>query len=326
MKPEYLFIRILEACNAGCFMCGYRLSEDTYRFDADSMRKVLRTAKEEGFRFLRITGGEPLMHPEILQFLKDVSEYGIQSSVITNGYFLSAFAERLSAAGLKQVVVSIDGSSSVTHDRYRATPGLFDRCIQGLSLCREYGILCRVNTVCGPHNFREMPDLQTIISEVGVTHWELSALKLAGAVKYKEPDLTAMDEIVDKIYTPRFGRSVIIPMGKPWCGATKDERELYVRAGIPPRPDNECWAVHKIRYIDAKNGRIFPCSLLPHRGGVEQTADTMEPGRTLTSKKVEDIIQYYQEKGPTVCTGCSATAAGYSNALVETPELPDWSY
>ncbi len=68
-RPEYLFIRILEACNANCFMCGFARSKDQFRFEANTLQHFLPRVKEEGIRYIRLTGGEPLLHKELSAIL-----------------------------------------------------------------------------------------------------------------------------------------------------------------------------------------------------------------------------------------------------------------
>src|SRR5262245_20671111 len=57
-RERYLFIRILEACNADCFMCEYALSRNSYRFSVAEFRELLPKAVRAGVRYVRFTGGE----------------------------------------------------------------------------------------------------------------------------------------------------------------------------------------------------------------------------------------------------------------------------
>lgn len=321
MAKKYLFIRILEACNAGCFMCRFAHSDDPSRFTLTSLKEVLPVAKAIGVKFIRFTGGEPLIHQEIDELVTASAEAGFQVSAITNGYHLETKAEKLSQSGLGQIIVSLDGASERTHDRFRKTEGLFNRAIKGLRKCRELGIALRVNSVVGPHNYGEMVELQQILEREGVSQWELSALKLEHKVRYRDQaSVLAAGKIIYE------GPSKLKPMGVPWYGGSATQQEEYFEKGIPPRPSGpHCHVTRDVVYLDGKTNQLFACSCLPHRAAINTFGAQYSPGELL-SEAFENQKQWYYERGPRVCTGCSATAAGYSDLIEAGGAIEDWAY
>lgn len=327
MRPRYLFIRILEACNADCFMCGFAHSRDRYRFGLAELADVLSQARALGFGYVRFTGGEPLMHREIVGMVTAVRESGLLPSLITNGASLAKMAPALAEAGLAQAIVSIDGAHAGTHDRYRNIPGLFRRCIDGLYAARNLGIGTRVNTVVGPYNYAQMPILQRVVSEMGARHWELSALKLDEEIRY--PDPAHVIEICEPIYTPAEPE-LVIPMGKRFYGNSETEQRLYFEHGIPPRPNlPRCRTIGNAVYLDGKAGMAFGCSLLPHRdaahtgGGVRVRG---EDGWNLNTPGLWRHVEHFATAGPSICTGCSSSAAGYSDAIAASVQEESWAF
>lgn len=233
MKNRYLFIRILEACNAGCFMCGFSNSKDQYRFTLNDFEQILLQVSALDISYIRLTGGEPLLHKQILDFVRRGTAHGMKMSIITNGRLLPKMICLLADAGLAQIIVSLDGATAATHDTYRNTNSLFDSGLRGLEQARDLGVLTRVNTVVGPHNYAEMRPLQATLTDVGVQQWELSALKLNTRVTYRNPEhvLTSCEPIyqADPI-------SALIPMGKRFYGDTIDEQRAFFQDGILPHP------------------------------------------------------------------------------------------
>ena len=326
-RPAYLFIRVLEACDAGCNMCGFRHSKDRFRFSTLDLGALLDRAVPEGVRYVRFTGGEPLLHREIVPMVGLCHEYGVLASLITNGGTLMRHLSALRAAGLSQVVVSIDGLET-THDSIRQRSGLWRRAMAGIEQAISEGIHARVNTVCGPENFREMPALQSLLTSLGVEQWELSSLKLERRLLYLPEDVDALEAVVKHVYREGPATGLLRPLGKPWCGGTPTERARYLETGATPRPDEVCNVVDQVRYLDAKNGRLFACSLLPHRPHARHMAARVA-GPSSYSGHAPDIVRqadYYREHGPAECTGCSATAAGFSNAIKVGAPLPPWAY
>jgi cytosylglucuronate decarboxylase len=327
MPPEYLFIRILEACNAGCTMCSFQRSRDIYRYPLTELLELLPRVRGEGIRYVRFTGGEPLMHPDIIAMVRAVTGHGLQASLITNGHYLPAKADALAEAGLGHVVVSIDGARPQTHDAIRRTPGLFIRAIAGLRAMRGRGCRCRVNTVCGPENFREMPELQALLTGLGVQQWELSSLKLERPLRYSPEDVIELDAVVRRVYGDGGAAGRLLPMGKVWCGSTPEERQRYLETGITPRPDGRCLVVDRVRYLDARNGMLYACSLTPHRAGTAASgAPVGTPCRSVSGPVIAGRADHFREHGPHTCTGCSTTAAGFSNTIAAGGQPREWDY
>lgn len=302
-------------------MCGFAHSKDSSRFTLRELQEMLPSAQAIGVRFVRYTGGEPLLHEAIEELVHIPSQAGIQVSLITNGYHLANRADELAQCGLRQVIVSLDGAASKTHDRYRRTKGLFARALEGLRRCRALGLLLRVNTVVGPHNYREMRELQALLVEEGVTQWELSALKMDAPVRYSDQD----DVLV--VGRDLYGSaSLLKPMGVPWYGANEEAQVNYFTHGIPPRPSgSKCHVTRDVIYLDSRTQRLFVCSCLPHRHNVKSFEAQLR-GSQIESDALSRQRQWYFDHGPKVCTGCSATAAAYGDTATDPQLVGDWTY
>jgi cytosylglucuronate decarboxylase len=328
MMPEYLFVRILEACNAGCVMCKFANSRDKFRTDLGEFCALLDRAASQGTRVVRLTGGEPLMHREVVTFVASIADRGMAPSLITNGWLLDHLLADLVDVGLAQVIVSIDGATPKMHDTLRRMPHLFERAINGLRHSVAALPAVRVNTVAGPDNFRELPALQDLLTEIGVGQWELSSLKLERRLDYRRGDESDLDAVVRYIYDEAGPAGRLVPMGKPWCGRTVEERTRYLGTGVPPRPDRRCHVVDHVRYVDARALTTFPCSLLPHRP-IATTISTVKPSLATLDPmddSVNAVAAHFAVAGPNVCTGCSATAAGYSNDIDAGGDVGPWAF
>ena len=326
-RPRYLFIRILEACNADCFMCDFARSKDRYRFTPEDFTELIAEASASDIEYVRLTGGEPLLHKDIMQLLSIGRSAGLRMSIITNGTTLATKAEQLKANGLEQIVVSIDGATRDSHDTFRNTPRLFSACMAGLKACRDAGLKLRVNTVVGPHNYAEMPELQETLEAAGVEQWELSAIKLDRRIRYEKPDhvLATCEPLYDRSFPER-----LVPMGKKFYGETQAARRLYFDEGITPRPElSECRLIGDVIYLDPKTQRSFGCSLLPHRSQLENRngSTAFSKGRwTLEPEGFASHVDYFRINGPNQCRSCSSTAAGYSDEVSRGCVTPEWAF
>ncbi|MFF4583327.1 cytosylglucuronate decarboxylase [Streptomyces sp. NPDC001389] len=326
-RDRYLFVRILEACNADCFMCEFALSRDSYRFSPEDFADLLPKARDAGVGYVRFTGGEPLMHPDVVDLVRAGTAAGMKMSLITNGSLLPRTAAPLAEAGLAQVIVSLDGASGATHDVYRRTPGLFDSGLRGLREAAALGVLPRVNTVVGPHNYAEMPRLQEVLTEAGVLQWELSALKLDRTITY--PDADHVRSVCDPVYDADPA-ALLVPMGKRFYGDTPQEQERYFTRSVTPRAAEPlCHVADDVIYVDGKYGRMYACSCIPHREGDDGPggAPLREQGVIrLDTPVFRAHADYFRERGPQVCSGCSTTAAGYSDDVARLGAVGAWHY
>jgi cytosylglucuronate decarboxylase len=326
-RDRYLFIRILEACNADCFMCGYGLSRDDYRFSAAEFADLLPKAYVAGVRYVRFTGGEPLMHRDIVELVSLGTSHGMRMSLITNGMLLPRMIGNLVSAGLAHVIVSIDGASAVTHDLYRRSPGTFEKGLSGLRAAAGLGVVTRVNSVVGPHNYAEMPQLQRVLTEAGVLQWELSALKLERMIVYPDPD--DVRGVCDPLYEGSH-HGMLVPLGKRFYGDSAEEQERFFTRAITPRASRPlCHVTDDVIYLDGKNGRGYACSCISHRDdGEEHSGATLRTGSVWNVDTVDfrSHMNRFRTNGPLMCTGCSTTAAGYSDDVANLGEVPAWHY
>ncbi|MFE5738342.1 cytosylglucuronate decarboxylase [Streptomyces celluloflavus] len=325
-RQRYLFIRILEACNADCFMCEFALSRDTFRFSPADFAELLPRAVAAGVGYVRFTGGEPLLHADVVELVRQGSAAGMKMSLITNGMLLPRQIERLAVAGLAQVIVSLDGGSADTHDVYRRSPGLFDNGLRGLRAAAGLGVLPRVNSVVGPHNYAEMPQLQKVLTEAGVRQWELSALKLERIISYPDPD--HVRAVCDPVYDADPDE-LLVPLGKRFYGDTAEEQARFFTASVTPRATGPlCHVVDDVIYLDAKEERAYACSCLPHREGAGPGGAPLREGGAirLDTPAFRAHADFFREEGPRSCHGCSTTAAGYSDDVARLGAVPPWQY
>jgi cytosylglucuronate decarboxylase len=196
--PRILIVRILEACDAGCFMCGFAWSKDTHRFSASEARHIADSARGGPLQLVRLTGGEPFLHDELPEIVAAFADAGLLTSVITNGGLLSDRLGELLGAGISQVIVSLDSPHAKDHDRYRRTPMLFDRAVAGLKELRRLAphVRTRVNTVAGPHNVEHLEEMYDLLGSFGIDDWSIIPLKSEGeAWRYPNPSKALLPRI-----------------------------------------------------------------------------------------------------------------------------------
>ena len=133
-----LYFYLTEGCNLACRHCylapkfdvngGRYPSLPVELFDA-----AIREAKPLGLHGVKLTGGEPLLHPQFTRLLEIVRREDLALTIETNGLLCSAeAAAEIGKSPQRFVSVSIDGADAATHEWVRGVPGSFDRAWQAV--------------------------------------------------------------------------------------------------------------------------------------------------------------------------------------------------
>ena len=135
---------ITNVCNAACDFCGFArdkpLAGPARYVDTGAFSRALPILHRRGIRYLTLQGGEPLVHPDMVRLVSQTAASGISCALITNGWFLSRYIKSLTAAGLCQLIVSLDSADLAEHERNRGLDGLERRLAEGIAQAREYGL------------------------------------------------------------------------------------------------------------------------------------------------------------------------------------------
>lgn len=141
--PGFCQIAVTNACNAKCRFCSFPQVAGAARLMADPDRLLtgLAALKQAGVRYLSLTGGEPLLYPELQTVLARAQELAIKTLLCTNGALLTpGRIKELKASGLDTLIISVDAPSSARHDEHRGLPGLTGHIQALMPLMRQAGL------------------------------------------------------------------------------------------------------------------------------------------------------------------------------------------
>jgi SynChlorMet cassette radical SAM/SPASM protein ScmF len=141
-----IYFYLTEGCNCACRHCWLapKLDPTASKTDVlplETFEAVIAEAKPLGLQAVKLTGGEPLMHPQILDILGVVRRERLSLSIETNGMQCTPeVAEAIAACEDRFVAVSVDGVDAATHDYVRNLPGAYDRALAGIAAIESAGI------------------------------------------------------------------------------------------------------------------------------------------------------------------------------------------
>lgn len=152
--PPFLYISIINSCNLRCQGCWVKVDGPQQMIDASTLRRVIADAKSQGNSFFGILGGEPFMHPQLLDILAEHQDCYFQ--IFTNGQLISdEVARELRRLGNATPLVSIEGTEVVS-DRRRGRLNVLSHTMAGLDRCIANRLLVGVATSVCQSNITEL--------------------------------------------------------------------------------------------------------------------------------------------------------------------------
>lgn len=145
--PPFLFISVISGCQLRCQGCWVDVAASSKRLSLPDLSRIVRDAQRHGNSYFGILGGEPFLHPELLDFFAEHPDCYFQ--VFTNGQLITdAVAARLRKLGNVTPLISIEGSEVVSDER-RGRLNVLSKTLAGLEACRRHKLLIGVATsVC----------------------------------------------------------------------------------------------------------------------------------------------------------------------------------
>ncbi len=173
---------LIRRCNLTCKHC-YATSADKDfpgELSTEQVYEVMDDLKDYGVPVLILSGGEPLMRPDIFDISKRAKALGFYVGLSSNGTLITTDNIRqIAEIGYDYVGVSLDGMRE-THDLFRRRVGAFDESLRGIRLCRDAGIKVGLRFTLTRDNARDLPELLALMDDENLDKFYLSHLNYAG--------------------------------------------------------------------------------------------------------------------------------------------------
>jgi len=173
---------LIRRCNLTCKHC-YSISADIDfkgELSTDEVFTVMDDLRSFGVPVLILSGGEPLLRPDIFDISRRAKQMGFYVGLSSNGTLIDAHnIDAIAAIGYDYVGISIDGVRG-THDRFRRKDGAFDASMNGIRLCRDRDIKVGLRFTMTEDNAVELPDMLQLMEDEGISKFYLSHLNYAG--------------------------------------------------------------------------------------------------------------------------------------------------
>ncbi len=282
--PPFLYVSIINSCNLRCQGCWVDVAAKQQTIDAAAMHRLIEEAKGYGNRFFGIVGGEPFMHPNLLEILREHPECYFQ--VFTNGHFITdEVAKELRRLGNVTPLISIEGTEIVSDER-RGRREVYSKSMQGIQNCLQNKVFTGVCTSVCKTNIDDLVTEKWVdrLIEMGVFYTWFHVYRPMGPDAHPELCLTPDDQA-------RIRRFVVdMRVKKPI---------IFVDAYYDHAGQALCPAATGISHHINPWGGVEPCPI------VQFVTDSIhDESRTLSEKFNSPFLQDFRELAADTTRGC----------------------
>lgn len=192
MKPSRVYLDVTNRCQLSCRHCCTSSGvPDADELTAAELLAVVDRVRGMGVPNLVISGGEPLLRPELPELLAHAVRSGLRVTVLTNGLSIDEhWAHRLAGWGVR-VKISLDGATAATHDELRGT-GTFVGVLASLRRLVAAGASdLAVHFTFHRKNLAELPEVPALLRSIGVRNLVIGTIKPSGRALANEELLIA---------------------------------------------------------------------------------------------------------------------------------------
>lgn len=179
-------LEVTQRCNLRCVHCYVGES----RFAAPSVPELttreitglLDQVAEAGCLWMLLTGGEPLLRPDLTEIYSHARQIGLLTTIFTNGTLLTpSFANLLADQPPIGIEITLYGATRPTYEKITGVTGSFERCMRGINLLVERKLPLKLKTVLLSNNFTELDAMSAISDSLNLEPFRYDAM-IAGSL------------------------------------------------------------------------------------------------------------------------------------------------
>ena len=322
---------VTRSCNLNCRHCRAAAQSTPPEGELTTVEceSVLRNISSFSKPVIILTGGEPMLRPDIYHLARFGTDLGLRMVMAPCGMLLDhSSCANLLSSGIQRISLSIDGATAETHDSFRRVTGAFEGVMRGIEVARATGLPFQINTTVTRLNLEELPAIFDMAARLGAVSFHPFLLVPAGRGKEiagYEISPQDYERVLNWIYENRNRYPMTL---KPTCAPHyyRIMRQREQEAGRVVLPQTHgldamtrgCLGGQSFAFISSV-GRVQMCGFLEHEAG------NLKSNRFNFKEIWEDSPFFKQIRTPqsykgrcgfceyrNVCGGCRARAFAMS--------------
>lgn len=199
-----LYFYLTEGCNLACRHCwmGPRFDPAGDRYPTlpvETFETAIREAKPLGLSGVKLTGGEPLLHPRIMRLLEIVRREELRLTVETNGLLCTPeIAAEIAKSTNRFVSVSIDGADAATHEWVRGVAGSFEAACRAVRHLAAAGIRPQIIFSVMRKNVGQLEAMVRLAEELGAVSLKFNVVQptARGETLHESQETLSIGELI----------------------------------------------------------------------------------------------------------------------------------
>ena len=248
--PSHAQIGVTNACPQNCGYC-YNRDRSGEPMDTSTILRIIRELQQMGVVWLGLTGGEPLLNPDLAHLVRKAAEMCAVKLFTTGCGLTPSLASELRQAGLFSVSVSLDHWDPEVHDRGRGYAGAYSEALRAIEVFRAQGIDTGVSSVLSGDTIGAEGSQRFLafLDTLGINEAWISEVKPSGRESWNGQGICTVNDrkalaVLQDRYNRRNGMTV------NYLGHFEGARHFGCNAGT------------RMIYVDAF-GEVSPCVFTP---------------------------------------------------------------
>jgi heme b synthase len=188
---------VTRSCNLNCIHCRAAASRGPYpgELSTEKSFQLIDEIAAMSSPVIILTGGEPLLRPDIFDIAAYGTGKGLRMVMATNGTLVDeATAKKMIKSGIKRVSVSLDGKDAPSHDAFRGEIGAFNGALNGIEAMKRAGMEFQINTTVTTANIKQLKEILDLAIRLGAVAHHIFLLVPTGRGRdLAEQAITAAD-------------------------------------------------------------------------------------------------------------------------------------
>ena len=252
-------IEILRKCPNHCVHCSSLSDEHcSEMLEYEKFVSIVTDAVSLGANVICLSGGEPFLHPQIIDMIAFTGSLGLQTYVYTSGIIFDKHNQRASlnidvlkaiSKSVTKLIFNIEAAKSSTYDKIMGTIDCFEKMKQSICDAHSFSIITEAHFVPMKLNVDEVEAVVDLCRELIIPKLSFLRLVLHGRAQENEALIALSDYGLEKI--------------KVFLEKLNEQPEVDIRIGVPLSTDNSC---HKCEAANGKlnikyDGNVYPCEV-----------------------------------------------------------------
>lgn len=278
--PFKIYIDITDKCQLECKHCLTKFLNLGNELSFDTIKSIINECNEHGAFYVKLGGGEPLLHSEIFKIISEFRKIGMMVSISTNGLLMSKqIANFLKSQNVK-VSISLEGPKKI-NDEIRGV-GHYDKALNSLKILRDAGcnVFLRITLtrkILNTDYIKEMIDLANEYNvKLKISYCRPAGNAIDNELLIRYEDYQRYYEVLKLINEPKYSELIVMDEGMQFIQEPKLLDILY--------GNRICGSANRSMHINSQ-GIISPCVFLG-KDFIEENS----------SYKYGDIYQYWSEQ------------------------------